>query len=106
VFIRLLRHITAAEQDATKGSFVGQLAGQLKDIIEGIFVEGLVPVETNSAEFSILLDWWKERVVGAVTDDLVDLTALVGAAASEGRLICWQRTRVRHKNPTVRDLQN
>jgi hypothetical protein len=83
VFIRLRRHITAAEQDATRGSFVGQLAGQLKDRIEGIFVEGLVPVETNSAEFSILLDWWKERVVGAVTDDLVDLTALAGAAASE-----------------------
>ena len=73
-------HITTAEQNATKGNFVGQLAGQLKDRIKGIFVEGLVQVETNSAEFSILLDWWKERVVGAVTDDLVDFAALAGAA--------------------------
>ena len=80
---RLRGHITAAEQNATKGIYVGQLAGQLKERIEGIFVGGLVSVETNSAEFSILLDWWKERVVGAVTDDLVDLTALAGAAASE-----------------------
>ena len=76
-------HITAAEQNETKGIYVGQLAGQLKGRIEGIFREGLVPVGTNSAEFSILLDWWKERVVGAVTDDLVDFADLAGAAASE-----------------------
>lgn len=83
MFIRLLRHITAAEQNATRGSFVGQLAGQLKDKIKGIFVEGLIAVETNSAEFSILLDWWKERMVGAVTDDLVDFAALAGAPPSD-----------------------
>ena len=77
---RLRGHITAAEQNATRGIFVGQLAGQLKDRIKGIFVDGLVSVETNSAEFSILLDWWKERVVNAVSDDLVDLAALAGAA--------------------------
>jgi hypothetical protein len=83
VHSRLRGHITATEQNATRGILVGRLAGQLKGRIEGIFREGLIAVETNSAEFSILLDWWKERMVGAVTDDLVDLTALADAAASE-----------------------
>lgn len=80
---RLRGHITAGEQNESKGFYVGRLAGQLKKRIEGIFVGGLVSVETNSAEFSILLDWWKERVVGGVTDDLVDLAALEEAVPSE-----------------------
>ncbi len=58
---RLHPHITARSQNTYEGNKVGRLAGILKRMLKdaGIYNDTIVSVETSSAEFIILLNWWK-----------------------------------------------